>query len=326
VTGFRPEVLSALKSGLIGKPGIEMVIAIDKPAEAENKINRGTLNILLIDLDGIPPDTMRVVSMQTRYGLHVVYSAFSRARVAILPQGAIDNFIITPAVFTSQASLNYISLLVSNVERFRKQSAMPNMRDLVKMVNGDRKIVAIASSTGGTNALEQILRDIPADGPPIVVVQHMPSGFTKLFAERIDAVFPMDIKEAESGDYLKQGLMLLAPADRHMRLVKKNGNLAVECFTGTKIHGVMPAADVLFESVAELAKDKAIGVILTGMGADGAKGLMLMHNAGATTIGQNKETCVVYGMPKVAKDLGAVDMELPIDKIAETILQLANAE
>jgi len=119
-----------------------------------------------------------------------------------------------------------------------------------------------------------------------------------------------------------KGQILIAPAGSHIRMVERSGKLAVDCFLGPKMHGVMPAADILFESIASISKRNAIGVILTGMGADGGRGMMLMHNAGAKTIGQDKETCVVYGMPKVAKDLGAIDYELPIDQIAGKILSL----
>ena len=184
------------------------------------------------------------------------------------------------------------------------------------------RVIAIASSTGGTEALERIIGELPVTIPPILIVQHMPSGFTKFFADRLNSIFPHDILEAKTGDSLAQGRILLAPANRHMRIVRQSGKLAVECYTGAKIHGVMPAADILFESVAHVVQANAIGVVLTGMGADGARGLMAMRQSGASTIGQDRESCVVYGMPKIAKDLGAVEYELPLDKIAQKILSL----
>jgi len=208
-----------------------------------------------------------------------------------------------------------------------KRQRPPSVRDLHKMidVNNSKKIVAIGSSTGGTNALEYMLKVLPADVPPMVVVQHMPSGFTKLFADRLNGLYKQEIREAQSGDFLMRGQMLIAPADRHMKLIRQQGKIAVECYVGNRIHGVMPAADILFDSVADIMKRDAVGVILTGMGSDGAKGLLKMRNAGCRTLGQDEASCVVYGMPKAAKDIGAVEYELPLEKIPEMIMHLASS-
>ena len=192
-----------------------------------------------------------------------------------------------------------------------------------RLWNGKSRVLVIASSTGGTNALEIILRDLPDGFIPTVIVQHMSSGFTGMLADRLNRVSAMEVKEASEGDILRPGLALLAPEDSHMRLRAEGGNLVVECFTGEKIHGLMPAADVLFESVARLVKDKAIGVVLTGMGADGAEGLLKMRLQGAKTIGQDKESSVVYGMPKKAFEIGAVEYVAPLNRIAEKIISLA---
>jgi len=201
-----------------------------------------------------------------------------------------------------------------------------SMRDLLKTVDNNfkQKIIAIGSSTGGTNALEALLKALPENMPPLVVVQHMPSGFTKLFADRLNAIYKQDIKEAQTGDYLMRGRLLLAPADKHMKVIRRNGKLAVECFIGNRIHGVMPAADVLFESVADVVKSEAVGVILTGMGNDGARGLLKMKQTGCKVIGQDEASCIVYGMPKAAKDIGAVHYELPLDQIPEMMMHLSN--
>jgi len=187
---------------------------------------------------------------------------------------------------------------------------------------GTRKIIAIAASTGGVEALEQLISRFPMSIPPVVLVLHMPPGFTKMFAARLNGKFDISVKEAQSGDYLAQGQILVAPAGKHMQLVNRLGKLAVDCFMGDKINSVIPSADVLFESVANLQRQDAVGVILTGLGSDGAKGLLMMKNHGAPTIGQNKETSAIYGMPKVAKELGAVQYELPLNKIADKILSL----
>jgi two-component system chemotaxis response regulator CheB len=183
-------------------------------------------------------------------------------------------------------------------------------------------VLAIAASTGGTEALERILAKLPQDIAPPLIVQHMPTGFTKLFANRLDSLCPMEVREAKDGDVATPGLALLAPADNHMELVRRGGKLYVKCFAGEKIHGVMPAADILFASVANVMKSYAIGVILTGMGADGARGLLRMRQMGAATIGQDKSSCVVYGMPKIAAEMGAVQFALPLGMIAEKIESL----
>jgi len=184
------------------------------------------------------------------------------------------------------------------------------------------RVLAIASSTGGTNALEFILRDLPSFCIATVIVQHMTPGFTGILANRLNMISPMKVREASDGDVLRPGLALLAPADSHMRLRAKGNDLAAECFIGERLHGVMPAADVLFESVARLVKEGAIGVVLTGMGADGAEGLLQMRRAAARTIAQDRDTSVVYGMPKKAAEIGAAEFILPLPLIAEKIVSL----
>ena len=188
--------------------------------------------------------------------------------------------------------------------------------------NGKMRMLAVASSTGGTNALEVILRDLPSFCIPTVIVQHMTTGFTKLFADRLSSFSPMEVREASNGDILRPGLVLIAPADSHTRLWARGSELGVECFSGERIHGVMPAADVLFESVARIVKDRAIGLVLTGMGSDGAYGLLQMRKQGARTIAQDKNSSVIYGMPKKAYEAGAVEFVLPLCDIAKKIISL----
>ncbi len=325
ISSMRPELVMALKTGLQGKPVIDMVITVSKPAEAENKFSRAVINVLLVDLDGSEPDMVKINSFRVRNKCAVLYTSVSASRGKFEGRAG-DDFLLKPVTFTPLTSAAFAANLYKRLENYVKQILPPVTRDLGKLVsdNSNTKVVAIAASTGGTTAFEQILKQLPAeDAPPIVIVQHMPSGFTKLFADRLNAVYKQDIKEAETGDYIKRGQVLLAPAEKHMRIIRQNGRFAVECFIGTKIHGVMPAADVLFESAAEICKSNAVGVILTGMGSDGARGLLQMHNAGAATVGQDEKTSVVYGMPKMAKQIGAVDYELPLNKIADKIVSLA---
>lgn len=180
-------------------------------------------------------------------------------------------------------------------------------------------VIALGASTGGTDALQTVLTSMPATSPPIVIVQHMPPVFTKMYAERINKLCAIEVKEAANGDRLKQGLALLAPGDLQMSLHKDSRGYYVRVENGEKMSGHRPSVDWLFKSVAKTAGRNAIGVIMTGMGADGAEGLLEMRKQGAYTIGQDKETCVVYGMPMAAYMKGACTVQAPLDKISSFI-------
>ncbi|MGF0537406.1 protein-glutamate O-methylesterase CheB [Agrobacterium sp. ES01] len=188
-----------------------------------------------------------------------------------------------------------------------------------------RKIVAIGSSTGGVEALINVLQNFPRNCPPTVITQHMPPTFTKSFAERLNRLCAPVVEEATDGARLEIGKIFLAPGgSRHLQVT----NASAPCCRLVErppINGHCPSVDALFDSVAELAGRNAIGAILTGMGRDGASGLLKMRHAGARTIGQNEKTCVVYGMPRVAYELGAVEHQLPLNSIGEEILKLAAA-
>lgn len=181
-------------------------------------------------------------------------------------------------------------------------------------------IIALGASTGGTEALEQVIRMFPADTPPVIIVQHMPAGFTKLYSERLDRSCKMHVKEAEDGERLTKGLIVVGAGEHHLRLCKDARGWYVSSKPGEKVSGHCPSVDVMFNSVAEVAGPLAIGAILTGMGRDGADGLLRMRQAGAFTVGQDKETCVVYGMPMEAFNCGAVEIQAPLYKIADIIL------
>lgn len=188
-----------------------------------------------------------------------------------------------------------------------------------------RKIVAIGSSTGGVEALINVLQKFPANCPPTVITQHMPSTFTKSFAERLNRLCAPMVEEATDGARLQTGKIYLAPGgDRHLQVVNRTSP-SCRLLEGEPVNGHRPSVDVLFDSVAELAGRNAVGVILTGMGRDGAAGLLKMRHAGAQTIGQNEKTCIVYGMPRVAYELGAVEQQLPLASIGEEILKLTAA-
>ena len=170
--------------------------------------------------------------------------------------------------------------------------------------------------------MAKVIRGLKRDIPGVVMVQHMPEGFTQMYAQRLDQEGEVTVKEAKTGDVVKTGQVLLAPGDKQMRVVKVNGVYQVECRSGQKVSGHCPSVDVLFQSVAKAAGKDAIGVLMTGMGSDGAKGLLEMKRAGARTIGQDEESCVVYGMPKVAYELGAVSWQVPLEQIAQKIYYL----
>lgn len=181
-------------------------------------------------------------------------------------------------------------------------------------------IIAIGASTGGTDAILSVLRDLPPSTPGILVVQHMPPVFTNMYAERLNKLCRIHVREAKHLDRVAAGTALIAAGDYHMRLAKDSKGYYVKSEQGAKVSGHCPSVDVLFNSVAEVAKSNAIGIILTGMGADGAQGLAKMRSAGAYTIGQDKESCVVYGMPMVAYNKGGVVKQLPLDKISSEII------
>jgi two-component system chemotaxis response regulator CheB len=182
------------------------------------------------------------------------------------------------------------------------------------------RIIALGASTGGTEALVEVVKNFPKTTPGVVIVQHMPAGFTKMYADRLNRICKMEVREVKNGDRVQQGLILVGAGDFQMRVRKDALGYYVSSQKGEKVSGHCPSVDVLFESVAEAAGPKAVGAILTGMGADGAEGLLKMKQAGAYTIGQDKETCVVYGMPMVAFNKGAVMRQAPLGSITGIIL------
>lgn len=182
-------------------------------------------------------------------------------------------------------------------------------------------LIAIGASTGGTEATLEVLQRLPADMPGIVVTQHMPEGFTKMYAERLNRICKLEVKEAENGDRVRRGLVLIAPGGPlQMRVEKDLKGFYVSCQPGEKVNGHRPSVDVLFSSVAKKAGKSAVGIIMTGMGRDGASGLLEMRQAGAFTIGQDKESCVVYGMPMVAYDIGGVCVQASCTNISNVLL------
>lgn len=186
-----------------------------------------------------------------------------------------------------------------------------------------KKLIAIGASTGGTEALKDVLINLPPSIPGIVIVQHMPPNFTKAFAERLNSICAIDVKEAENGEFIETGKALIANGAYHMAVRRSGARYYVELGGGEKVSGHKPSVDVLFNSVAKNAGANALGVILTGMGSDGAKGMLNMKNAGARTIAQDERSCVVFGMPKVAIELGGAQKIVSLEKMSEEIVKTA---
>ena len=184
------------------------------------------------------------------------------------------------------------------------------------------KIIAIGASTGGTEAIKEVLTRMPHNSPGIVVVQHMPAKFTTSFAERLDSLCAINVKEAEDGDSVTNGKALIAPGNYHMLFRRSGARYYAQIKNGPLVHHQRPAVDVLFKSVADYAGGNAIGIILTGMGADGADGLLKMREAGARTIAQDEQSCVVFGMPKEAIKRGGAEKVVSLEHVTQTSLQM----
>lgn len=191
-------------------------------------------------------------------------------------------------------------------------------------VKTTNKIVAIGASTGGTEALREVISRFPSNAPPIVIVQHMPQNFTKAFADRLNSICQVEVKEAVDGEYLATGKVLIAPGNKHMEIRRSGINYYVTLIDGPMMFHQRPAVEILFNSVAKYAGKNAIGAILTGMGKDGAQGLLNMRQAGANTIAQDEKSSIVYGMPKEAVDIGAAQVVKPLQSITQTILDFCD--
>ena len=221
-------------------------------------------------------------------------------------------------------------IVIASCSRVRKRpvtmvptTAAPSKLTFSSQFNNEI-IIALGASTGGTEATLDVLKRLPANTPGMVVVQHMPPGFTKMYADRLDRSCALSVKEAQTGDVIKTGQVLIAPGDKQMRVVRTGGNYTVNCQAGEKVSGHCPSVDVLFQSMAENVRCRMVGIIMTGMGSDGAKGLLSMKEKGAFTIGQDKESCVVYGMPMVANNIGAVTVQASCENISSVLIRKLN--
>lgn len=312
---------------------IQVVGTAKDPYEARDAILKYKPDVMTLDIELPRMSGIEFLKrLMPQYPLPVVViSSLSDKVFDALKAGAVD-FVAKPTV-TSRGQLeDFIRNELLVKIKIASTAKISNIKQTVMMqeeqhlsVKTNNLLVAIGASTGGTEAILEVVKEFGTDIPGIVVVQHMPPGFTAMYAKRLNDQCRIRVKEAETGDRVLPGSMLIAPGgDRHMRLVKVNGVYQVECKAGPRVNGHCPSVDVLFDSVAKHAGANAVGIILTGMGGDGAKGLLAMRNAGAKTIGQDESTCVVYGMPKVAYDLGAVQHQEKLSDIARRTYALLN--
>jgi two-component system chemotaxis response regulator CheB len=248
----------------------------------------------------------------------IVICASAKEGFGYLSRGALDMFMPT-AGFSEEM---YISKLCSKIKQAQEQYLKDNS-GVLKYSGAalSDKVIVIGSSTGGADTIREILTQMPENICPIVIVQHMPPVFTKMYARNLGDICKIDVREAADGDELKPGLALVAPGDYQIRVAQRGETLYVKCNTGEKYNGHAPSADILFFSAAQVLGKRALGVILTGMGADGAKGMLEMRKNGAFTIGQDEDSSVVYGMPKAAFEMGGVCVQADFKDIARVILE-----
>ncbi len=312
---------SLLEKGL-SAAGFDVVGKAQNPYEARDKILELEPDVLTLDIEMPRMDGIKFLKrLIPQYPIPVVVVSSEKVTLrSVLDAGGAD-FLAKPA--KGENSAQFISKLVQKLIRASKKQIVAPGGSAVLPVPTSRRhnLIAIGASTGGTDAIEAVVKRLPAQVPPIVIVQHMPPGFTYMYAERLNKSCTVEVHEAKDGDKLRDGLCLIAPGDKQMRLKKTGMGYFVECAPGEKVSGHCPSVDVLFESVAKVAGANALGVILTGMGADGACGMKLMRDSGAYTIGQDEESCVVYGMPMEAYKLGAVCEQQPLLEISAAILR-----
>lgn len=307
--------------------GIEVIGTAEDPYDARDKILELKPDVVTLDVEMPKMDGIAFLKkLMPQYPLPViVVSSIGKNVFDVLDAGAVD-FVAKPDAGKPGSMSSFINELIVKIKiaSTAKVGSFKKDYEAVRIVSNhgvdiSNTILAIGASTGGTEAIYSVITSLPRDMPGILIVQHMPPVFTRLYADRLNNSCKLEVKEAEDGDLVKPGRVLVAAGEYHLRLAKGPSGYYVKSTQGERVNGHCPSVDVLFDSVAEVAKNRAIGVILTGMGADGAKGLLNMKNAGAYTIGQDEKTSTVYGMPMVAYNIGAVQKQLPLDMIPQEI-------
>ena len=317
-----------LARGISTDPNILVVAKAVDPFDARDKILEYSPDVMTCDIEMPKMNGIEFIKrLLPQYPLPVVVvSSVSVAVFEAMKAGAVD-FVTKPNVQSAQDVESFIHELIQKI-KIAAKAKIPKYvgQNITKVVEEGtslkRRIIAIGASTGGTEAVFNILKVLPSQIPGVVVTQHIPPIFSKMFADRLNEATQLRVKEAQTGDYVDQGSVLIAPGGQHMRLKKVGERYRVECFEGEKVNGHCPSIDILFESVAKEVGEGAIGVILTGMGYDGAKGLLAMRRKGARTLGQDEKSSVVYGMPKVAFEIGAVERQIPLESMAQALVAL----
>jgi two-component system chemotaxis response regulator CheB len=320
-------------------PDIEVVGTASDPYVARDKIKALNPDVLTLDvemprMDGLVfleklmrghPMPVVMVSSLTESGCETTLRA--------LELGAVD-FVSKPKLDVKRGTIELAQDIINKIKaaaRAKIHHRIPNTNGTVRageplktgaLIKSTHKVIAIGASTGGTEAIKEVLVALPADAPGVVIVQHMPEKFTQSFAERLDSLCQIQVREARDGDRILPGHALLAPGNYHMTVTRSGANYGVQVFMGERVNHHRPSVDVLFESCARALGGNAVGVILTGMGHDGARGMLEMHRAGARTVAQDEATSLVFGMPKEAIALGAVDEIMPLSHISSAVARL----
>jgi len=315
-----------LARGLEVDARIKIVAKAENPFDAIDKIEKFSPDVITCDvhmpkMDGI--EFIRQLMPQHPVPI-IVVSSVNEAVFDAMNAGAID-FVNKPNIQSPQSVERFIVDLIEKIKEASKAKVIQAGNSVPEVLmkadpHSSKKIIAIGASTGGTEAIFQLLKALPKNMPGIVIVQHIPPNFSKMFADRLNQQLHFEVLEACGGELIEPGRVIIAPGDKHMAIVKASSDrYKVEVFHGDRVNGHCPSVDVLFESVAKEIGSNAIGVILTGMGYDGAKGLLSMRRKGARTLGQDEASSVVYGMPKAAYEVGAVERQYPLSQISQGI-------
>ena len=330
-------VRQTLQQELVKDPEIEVVGTAPDPYVARDKIVQLTPDVITLDIemprmDGITflrklmkhhPLPVIIVSSLSKQGSEIALEAIEAGAVEVLCKPgaayAVGDMAVELRHKVKAASKANLGLLQSRSAANQEIQAKP--RALAATTN---KVLVVGASTGGTQALERLLTQLPANAPGTVIVQHMPAGFTKAFADRLNASCQVEVKEAENGDTVANGKVLIAPGNRHTLIKRSGAQYFVEVKDGPLVGHHRPSVDVLFKSAAAHVGKNAIGIMLTGMGSDGASGMKMMKDAGSVNLAQDEKSCVVYGMPKAAVEAGAVDHIVPLEGILEQVFKLLN--
>jgi two-component system, chemotaxis family, protein-glutamate methylesterase/glutaminase len=341
-------VRAALTEVIEGEPGMEVMGTAQNPYFAAERMRDEVPDVIICDIEMPRMDGITFVQklMSQRPVPVIICSSLaeagSRTAMQALEAGAVE-VIAKPKMGTPQFLMESRVRITDAIRaaaqaRPRARSAQRSDLGVQPKLTADAvlppsngrpltvttdKIVVIGASTGGTEALRQVLEPLPANVPGIAIVQHMPAGFTAAFARRLDSLCAIEVREAQTGDRLMPGLALIAPGNSHLLLQRSGAQYHVEVRDGPLVTRHRPSVDVLFRSAARSAGANALGIIMTGMGDDGAKGMLEMRQAKAHTIGQDEASCIVYGMPKEAMKLGAVEHEMPLSRIPAEIVRFA---